>query len=231
MNGIPAAWIFFDIDGTLVDLRGAGRHAFVQALHHVFQWRDDIGYINFAGATDLDVLRQIFEHHGRELTDDDIERFFARLPQELEETAKRVRPNVFPGVPKLLNALTARGDVLIGVITGNIEACARIKLREAGVHRHFLLGAFGHEHADRCQIARLARQRARDLLPAGRAEPPAYLIGDTPSDIQAAHDIGARAMAVATGRFTVEELRAAGADAVWQDLGDLSLILSDLQLA
>lgn len=230
MNGVPTAWIFFDIDGTLIDLRGAGRQAFIRSLDHVFQWCDDINYINFAGATDLDVLRRIFKRNGRELTARDVEKFFSRLPVELETTVKEVRPNIFPGVTGLLNALTARGDILMGVITGNIESCARIKLREAGTLHHFLLGAFGHEHADRRQIARLALRRARDLLPAGCGDPPSYLIGDTPSDILAAHDIGAKAMAVATGRFSATELMAAGADTVWENLSDLSRILTDLHL-
>ncbi len=213
------ALLLLDIDGTLLYARGTGRIAFSRALRATFGWEDDIAYINFSGATDLDVLRQICERHGATPKGPEIERFFGHLALELDAGLTATPPKVFPGVRELLRALSADGDTLIGLVTGNTGECAQIKLRHAGLHGHFVLGAFGHEHADRVEIARLALRRA-DARAAGRPLDPVVLIGDTPADIAAARAIGARAMAVATGQHDAASLRAAEADLVVESLDD-----------
>lgn len=199
--------VLFDIDGTLLDLHGAGRKAFALALVEAFGWDDAIGYIQFAGATDLDVLDQIFRRYHRPLTPADADRFFAVLPHKLRETTTGVTPTIYPGAVELVETLAAHPRVIIGLVTGNIESCARIKLEKAGLHGHFDLGAFGHEHGDRREIARLAVDRARTRLPAGEVFARTFLIGDTPSDIAAARHIGATAIAVATGHHGPADLR------------------------
>lgn len=199
--------VLFDIDGTLLDLHGAGRKAFALALSDAFGWDDAIAYIQFAGATDLDVLDQIFRRYQRALTPADADRFFAVLPEKLRETAADVTPTVYPGAAELVETLAAHPQVIIGLVTGNIETCARIKLEKVGLHGHFELGAFGHEHGDRREIARLALARATSRLPAGTAFARTFLIGDTPSDIAAARHIGATAIAVATGHHGPDDLR------------------------
>ena len=222
--------VFFDIDGTLVESGGAGRAAFISALHSVFNWTDNIDYIHFSGATDLDVLRQIFERYECELTEDDTLRFFDQLPVELEEAVLTHKVYALPGVAALLDQLAHDPDCIAGLITGNIESCARIKLAAAGIDHPFLLGAFGHEHADRNEIAKLAFQRACDLLPAGAEIGAAYLIGDSPADIAAAHAIGAHAIAVATGTPSYRELTDAGANTVLENLLDADLVGTIIQL-
>lgn len=208
-----------DIDGTLLDTRGAGRAAFARTVRAVFGWADDLSWVSFAGATDLDVLRRIGERHGRSFDAEETDRFFERLAFELEAALQAAPPAVFPGVRELLAALSAFPEALLGLVTGNTEACARIKLRHAGLHGHFMLGAFGHEHGDRVEIARLALRRAERHARGGRLDP-VVLIGDTPSDIAAARAIGARAVAVATGAYGAAALRAAGADLVVETLAD-----------
>ena len=136
-------------DGTLLDMRGAGRKSFVRALKAVFGWDDDIQYINFAGNTDLNVLQQVMEKHGGMLTDDDRRRFFERMPVDLAQTAGEVELVIYPGVRELLEKLSADPQVVLGLVTGNVEACARIKLWQFDLHGHFVLGAFGDDHADR----------------------------------------------------------------------------------
>ncbi len=216
--------VLFDIDGTLLDMRGAGRRSFVSTLKNVFGWDDDISYINFAGNTDLNVLQQVFAAHGRPLTSEAQTRFFERLPVELEQTAAQAQLILYPGVRELLERLSGDARVVLGLVTGNVAACARIKLKQFDLHSHFVLGAFGDDHADRSEIARLALRRVQ--AKAGR-EPIEYLflIGDTPHDIQAAQSIGAFSIAVATGKFDADALRTAGANRVLDDLSDTAAIL------
>jgi len=215
--------LLFDIDGTLLDMHGAGRASFVRAFERAFGWKDDLRRIRFAGATDLDLLHRLIREHGREPTPADETAFFAQLPLELERALAepdRTPARAFPGVVDLLERLGRRRDCVLGLVTGNIESCAWIKLRHLGLHAPFTLGAFGHEHGDRNEIARLALQRAerRHGGPFRRR----FLIGDTPNDIRAARAIGAVSIAVATGGHPAAELQAAGADHVLEDLaGDV----------
>lgn len=224
--------VLFDIDGTLLDLKGAGRRAFVRAIEAVFGWRDDIRYVNFAGNTDLNVLEQVMAAHGQPLKEGDAGRFFAQLPRELERTAAEPGGDrtIYPGVRELLERLSARPDVCLALVTGNIESCARFKLRQFDLHDHFVLGAFGNDHADRGRIAELALRRVLGSLPPDHPVRGRYLIGDTPFDIAAARAVDAVAIAVATGKFNVDELRAAGAHHALPDLGDTARVLRLLGL-
>jgi len=227
----PRTAVLFDIDGTLLDFHGAGRKSFVQALAKVFGWRDEIAYIQFHGNTDLNVLRQIFAAHGAELTAAKQRQFFAELAVELEHLAVGSPSSLHPGVVALLQALAADERVALGIVTGNIESTARIKLHSAGLRHFFRHGGYSDEHADRADIARQALARLRADLPAGAAFSAVWIIGDTPFDIAAAHAAGARCLAVATGRSTVDELRSAGADAVFPTLADTAAALQTLGLA
>jgi phosphoglycolate phosphatase-like HAD superfamily hydrolase len=217
--------IFFDIDGTLLDMRGIGRNSFVRALKSSLDIEDDLARISFAGSTDLDILRQVMSHHNRTLTDADCARFHAQLPIELEAATYQAELTLFPGVRELLQTLSNRPDIILGLVTGNVEACAWIKLRQFNLHTHFILGAFGNEHADRNEIARLALARMEAQLKPGQTIKARFLIGDTPNDITAAHAINAVSIAVATGKYTVESLKSAGAMIALADLSDIDTIM------
>lgn len=223
--------ILFDIDGTLLDTSGAGRRSFALALEAAFGWGAEAHSISFAGATDLDLLERIAASRNMRLTTAQVEDFFARLPGALRNALEQEPPRVYSGVRALLENLSARDDVDLGLVTGNIESCAWIKLESCSLHGHFTLGAFGHEHGDRREIARLAQQRARQRLPSGLAYRACFLIGDTPSDIRAAHAIGATALAVATGSFSEAQLREAGADTVLSSLEPTSQLMALLGLS
>ena len=222
--------VLFDIDGTLLDTRGAGHRSFARALEPVFGWKDNIEYVNFAGNTDLNVLQQVMEAHGHALTDAERRVFFDRLPEELEQAAAGAELILYPGVRELLETLSGNPQVLLGLVTGNIESCARIKLRQFDLHNHFVLGAFGDEHADRGQIAHLALRRLKEALPRAARLRACFLVGDTPFDIAAAANIGAISIAVATGKFSADELRQAGATHVLTDLSDTAGVLRLLGL-
>lgn len=217
--------VLFDIDGTLMDFHGAGRASFVKALEKVFGWQDDIAYIHFHGNTDLNVLRQIFAQRGEALTAEKQRAFFTALPAELEKLAQDATTICHPGVVELLRALTADERVSLGIVTGNIESTAQIKLRRAGLHHHFQHGGYADVHADRADIARLALARLCAALPKGTDFSAVWIVGDTPFDIAAAQAIGARCLAVATGRFTVAQLAEAGADHALPNLVDTAAVL------
>lgn len=217
--------ILFDIDGTLLDTKGAGRRSFGAALEQAFGWGREADSIEFAGATDLDLLARIAKRRGRLLSEEEICGFFALLPESLGVELRNEPPHVHPGVRELLAALTERPDVRLGLVTGNVESCARLKLESCGLHGHFELGAYGHEHADRREIALLAARRAERALTDDERFRSRILIGDTPSDIAAAHSIGAKAWAVATGGFSADRLREAGADLILESLRDADALV------
>jgi len=222
--------VLFDIDGTLVDMRGAGRKSFVHALNTVFGWDDEIEYIDFAGNTDLNVLLQVAERHGVSLSEEEQKKFFRQMPVELEKTVKEADLVVYPGVPELLHALSERKDVVLGLVTGNVAASARLKLQQFDLHNHFVLGAFGDDHADRVEIARLALRRVENKMKEDQHVRACFLVGDTPFDILAAKSIAAKAIAVATGTFDIETLQKAGPDHVLTNLSDTQAVLRILGL-
>jgi len=217
--------ILFDIDGTLLGMPGVGRQSFVRALDTIFGIKDNLDYINFSGNTDLNVLQQIMAHHGLPLTQDDCVRFHRQLPLELAQASHQARLILYPGIREVLEAISTRPDVVLGLVTGNVEACAWIKLQQFNLHNHFVLGAFGDEHSERNKIAQLAMERVLSRLKPGYAVKACFLVGDTPNDIEAAHAIGAVAVGVATGKFGVDELTAAGADVALSDLSDTACVL------
>lgn len=210
--------VWFDIDGTLLHAGRAGRRAYARALAEAERIEDDLAWVRFAGATDLDILRQVRLRHGSTDIPGATERFFAILARILREELTAHPPELLPGVRALIEGVAQTPGAMIGLVTGNTGPCARIKLEAVGIHGPFILGAYGHEHGDRPDIARLACDRARQhgLAP----DAPMAMVGDTPADIDAGHAVGARVLAVATGHHTVEELIAAGADRVEADLTD-----------
>lgn len=225
MKAVPLTLVLFDIDGTLLDVHGAGRRAFSQALVPVFGWNDDCEYVKFSGSTDFNIVQQIMERHSHAPTREEIDALFAQLAVEFERNMRTAKATLYPGVRELLAALSNDDRVLVGLLTGNLEACARIKLKHFDLHGHFMLGAFGHEHADRRDMARLALSRAEQHAGPDRPLTSRFVIGDTPNDIAGAHAIDATCIAVATGKFDTSALAAAGADCVVETLADTQNIL------
>jgi phosphoglycolate phosphatase-like HAD superfamily hydrolase len=125
-----------------------------------------------------------------------------------------------PGIRQILEALDARADVGMGLLTGNFEAGARVKLGHFDLWRYFTFGAFGGDAADRNALVPFAVERARTCGLPEIADSDVIVVGDTPHDVLCAHAAGATAVAVATGPSSVDELRAAGAEHVFPDLGD-----------
>lgn len=219
---VAALWLF-DIDGTLVDTGGAGLRALQEAARECFGSQGP--ELDLAGSTDLGVLAGIFSHFGREVDAAGAEAFFAAYLQRLEWNLAHgdFTGRVLPGAVALLEALERRPDVSVGLLTGNISAGAASKMRHYGLDRHFGFGAYGSDHADRNRLGPVALERA--ATHAGRVFTAAetLVIGDTPKDVACAKAIGARCLAVATGHFSADQLRACGADRVVMTLEEIRL--------
>jgi phosphoglycolate phosphatase len=211
----------FDIDGTLLDVAGAGRRAFAQALREVFAVDDDLHHVRFAGATDRGVLRQLRARHGLPLQDEPA--FFRAMERALSAALVQEPPRVFGGVHACLAHLAAAPEVVLGLLTGNALRCAQVKLERAGIDRSiFDVGGYGDEHEDRDVLARRALERAERAR--GHGFERVFVVGDTPNDIRAARAIAAVAVAVTTGHHDRDALLAAGADAVVDDLATYTFI-------
>jgi phosphoglycolate phosphatase-like HAD superfamily hydrolase len=222
----------FDIDGTLVTARGAGRTAFNRALLEVFGTVGpaEAGF-DFRGRTDLSILYELMRAAG--FADDVIgaraEACFAAYVRELAlVVGDGSRVQVLPGVPELVRTLAARDDAMVGLLTGNVEAGARIKLAPTGLWPLFQVGAYGSDDADRRRLPAIACERARALA---RREFPfdrVTILGDTPLDVDCARACGARAIAVATGFYPYDALVGCGPDLVFKDFADVRAVLAQL---
>jgi phosphoglycolate phosphatase-like HAD superfamily hydrolase len=221
--------VLFDIDGTILWTDGAGRRAVFQALEEHFG-RSGPGEHRFDGKTDPQIVRELMRHAG--VSDADID---ARLDVVLDRYLDLLRDelasvdhgrHIFPGVRELLDALEAREDVVLGLLTGNIHHGARAKLAAVGIDpERFVVGAFGSDHHDRPELPEIARRRAERALGHPVAGHELVVIGDTPADVACGRSIGARAIGVATGHYSVDELRACGAAAVFPDLSDTAAVV------
>jgi phosphoglycolate phosphatase len=221
----------FDIDGTLVTAQGAGRLALGRALTEVYGTTGPIDSYDFRGRTDPRIVLDLMAAAGlgeapiraRLAACFDV---YVRELRALVADGQRVR--VMPGIERLVTALAARDDVLVGLLTGNIEPGARVKLGPTGLWSRFRLGAYGSDDIDRRRLPAIACARAHAL--AGREFPfeRVTIIGDTPLDIDCARACGAVAVAVATGQHPIEDLSACAPDLLFDDFADVDTAMRRL---
>jgi phosphoglycolate phosphatase-like HAD superfamily hydrolase len=215
--------VLFDIDGTLLTASGAGKRALEQALRDVYGTSGPIDGYDFRGGTDPQIIRDLLGRAGMGEPAIAAGEAAALLESEIGDGQ---RVSVYPGVRALVETLAARDDVVVGLLTGNIEAGARIKLRPTGLWPHFRLGAYGSDDADRTRLPQVAAGRAERLVGRVFRGPDTVIIGDTPRDIGCARAFGATAIAVATGWHSVEDLTAHRPDHVFVDLSDQAAALA-----
>lgn len=221
--------VLFDIDGTLLLSDGAGRLAMETALTRVFGTPGPAAY-RYGGKTDKLIVRETMRLEG---FDDDV--INARMDQVLDLYLTGLRDSLergmhaaraLPGVTALLDAVDSRDDLLLGLLTGNLVAGAEAKLHAVSIAMHrFRVGAYGSDHEDRPMLPPIAQERASALLGREVRGNDLVIIGDTPADLTCGRGVGARAIAVATGGFALEELETYDPAAAFSDLTDTTRVM------
>ncbi|GAB3455696.1 HAD family hydrolase [Actinophytocola sediminis] len=223
--------VLWDIDLTLVDYSGLGREWYAQALVNAVG--KELSHLPFfPGRTERSLVREILTAHDEPDDDERIERLYAEL-EAVALASRESLPNLgraLAGAPEILAAMAARGDVVQSLVTGNLPSLASWKLAAFDLHHHLDLeiGGYGSlsEHRHHLVAAAIAQAGAKH----GRTFSPAsvVVVGDTPADVAAGRHHGTVTVGVATGRFTVDELAASGADVVLPDLADTPAVLAAL---
>lgn len=221
--------LLFDIDGTLIR-GGPAKEAFHEGLIAAYGTVGDIDGVPFSGKTDRQIARELLRGAGLSDIQIDaglpmlIETYLAGLEARLPQTPVTVLPGVF----QLMEELAGRPDVALGLVTGNVEGGARLKLGADGLDTHFLIGGYGSDSEHRNDLPGIALERARQTWNVEFDAENVVVIGDTPMDVECGRAHGLRTMAVATGSFSLEALQETGADHVVSDFSQVGRIVAHL---
>lgn len=218
----------FDIDGTLITSGGAGEKALIDAMATRFGVVEDFSGITLAGATDARIASALLTKHGLGDSAENVAALLDSYLHHLHEVLPSHAGRVLPGIVTLLDALKARPNAVVGLLTGNLVRGAEIKLRHYGVWDYFEFGAFADDHADRNELGKFARARALERHGEEFDPDRIYVIGDTPRDIECGRAIGARTVAIATGNYTRADLASHSPDFLFDDLSDTERVLGAL---
>jgi phosphoglycolate phosphatase len=228
--------ILFDIDGTLLWTDGAGRRAIHKALVDEMGTAGPIDGYRFDGKTDPQIVRELMELAGHpdsqshERITAVCRRYVELLTAELAKPTQATR--IYPGIKDLLAALEpyeAKSQAIVGLLTGNVEHGAALKLRSAGIDpARFAVGAFGSDSHARADLPAVAAERAAQRTGRRFTGADLVIVGDTPDDVACARPMRARTVGVATGFYSTAALQAAGATHVFENLGDTGAVLDAL---
>jgi phosphoglycolate phosphatase len=222
--------ILFDIDGTLVDSGGAGTRALDLAFAELFSISSAFVQISMAGKTDMQIVREGLLLHGISSGNGVVPGIIAAYLKHLSRQIQNHDKHLKPGIREALDALTSLKDrYALGLLTGNVEEGARIKLEAFNLNRYFSFGAFGSDNEDRNRLLPIAVERFEYLSGRKTAYEDCIVIGDTPRDSWCSKPYGALSIGVATGPYGIETLKNAGADKVFETLADTEGFLKELE--
>jgi phosphoglycolate phosphatase-like HAD superfamily hydrolase len=211
--------ILFDIDGTLIDSGGAGTRSLALAFKELFSIENAFHGISMAGKTDTQIIKEGLMKHGFS-PDGNLNAVIYTYLKYLQNEINNNRKYINPGIYKLLEKLSLAKDIGLGLLTGNLEQGARIKLKPFHLNKYFPTGAFGSDDEDRNRLLPIAIKRFEELYQEKIAINECIVIGDTPRDVHCAKPYGATCIGVATGPYALEALIEAGAHYVVKDLSD-----------
>ncbi len=220
--------VLFDVDCTLIDGHGAGKRAVLRAVQEVYGLDGELGDYSFHGRTDPAIVRELVTlwspppspARSPKAFDGQLEACLARYVELLDEELAQGQVETLPGVRQLVTALAADRRALLGLLTGNVEAGARLKLASTGLLPLFKVAAYGSDSAARPELPDVAIRRAEALTGRRFSGKEIVIVGDTPADISCGSHLGVRSIAVATGRYSPSELASHGPDHVFADLSD-----------
>ena len=219
--------VLFDIDGTLLTDRGASRSAFAEALGTVYDFSGDLSRYDFSGRTDPQIAHMVLRDAGH--SEVSIEEALPHLWQlylaGLARNATPERVRVMPGIRELLAELESHDDVVLALLTGNIEPGARLKLGGAALNHYFPFGAFGSDSADRTRLPPFAMQRATEHLGREFAGADVVIIGDSIYDVRCGVPYQATTIAVASGKTAGSTLRAENPTHFFETLEDVERVM------
>jgi phosphoglycolate phosphatase-like HAD superfamily hydrolase len=223
---MKASLLLWDIDGTLVCTDRAGERALLQAIQELYQldWGNQLP-LDLRGRTDRYILGELLIHIGREVGPGEENRLKTAYLSLLPKTLPLGQARLQPGIREALDAVHAHPEIHQGLLTGNLEEGARLKLSHLGIWHYFEFGAFADDSSNRNELGPFALKRAREKLGIDFAPENVYIVGDTPHDIACGKAIGAKTIAVATGTFSVTELEAEKPTHTFQDLADTEALL------
>ena len=220
--------VLFDIDGTILTDRGASRSAFADALREVYGYDGDLSRYDFSGRTDPQIAHMVLRDAGH--TADDVEAAMQRLWEvylaALAENATPERVRVMPGIRELLAELESHAEVVLALLTGNIERGARLKLGGPDLNHYFPFGAFGSDSADRTQLPPIAVQRASERSGRQFRGADVVIIGDSIYDVRCGVPWDATTIAVATGKTAGELLRAENPRHFFETVEDVDAMMA-----
>jgi phosphoglycolate phosphatase-like HAD superfamily hydrolase len=214
--------LLFDVDQTLISTGGAGIRALNRAFQKLYAVENAMEGILPHGKTDPGIIREILHSHPvPSLTDGFptsmtaiMESYLEFLDSEIDSTSSY---KILPGIEGILNSLSSRSDIAIGLATGNVEAGARIKLERGNLNRYFPFGGFGSDSENRTELVRQGAERASAYMECRPTPDDVFVIGDTPRDIVAGREAGFLTVGVATGKYSKAELQESGATVAISD--------------
>jgi len=219
--------VLFDIDGTLISDGGAARSAYHAALRDVYGYDGDLSRYDFSGRTDPQITEMVLTDAGltRAEIATRIDDLWTLYLEGLRHTAKPDLVRVLPGIPELLATLAARTDIMLGLLTGNIEQGARLKLDAAGLNHYFPFGAFGSDSGKREELPPVAIERASRLNGHRFPKRDVVIIGDSIYDVRCGVPHEATTIAIASGKTAATTLRAENPDFFFDDARALDAIV------
>jgi phosphoglycolate phosphatase-like HAD superfamily hydrolase len=222
-GGAGRRLVLFDVDGTLLTARQVFKAALAEALNATFGTAGPFDGFSFSGRTDPEIVRGLMHRAGLDDTVID-----ARMTEALARYQAALLPRLLPGaieakpgIPRLVEHLARDERATLGLLTGNLEGCARAKLEPLGLNPYFPFGAYGSDHEDRAALPQIAVERAWQATGRRFAAKAIVIVGDSIHDVRCGRHMGVRAVAVTSGSTSREELLAERPDALLDSLADI----------